>query len=375
MDFEEHIIMIRKPDISLRIGMFMLVLCVALVLTVLPAAASYYADNPLTEYAHGTITGNINYTYGDSYYSPKMWSNDNYVYTTRLPQAVADDSNVSVVIGRLYVYWTWSFNDTDPNSSYDTGVLPIMNVTFNDVQLTLENRSYDRKGYGNWDYPSGTDCYNVTSEIIPSLPENIVNITNAYGSDKNQSFNIQAVGLLTLTNFTSDCETTYWIFDGCDMTYLNSTVTPALATSYVNISGVNTSDMSHASLITAIPAGNTENNTLYFNDQPIATGLWDGNPRDGNFSYNVKDITSYIENGDNSVGIRNGLPNNDYTYTDKQMQAANVILYLQECHNNGCHCYSTNPFKFCVKTTNGCICDYADIVWNWTNPFASIVYS
>jgi len=61
---------------KLRMGLAVLVLCAALFMTALPAAADYTADKPLTTYASGTITGDMNYTIGNSSYSSKMWSND-----------------------------------------------------------------------------------------------------------------------------------------------------------------------------------------------------------------------------------------------------------------------------------------------------------
>jgi len=38
----------------------------------------YVGDKPLTTYAHEIITGDIFYTYGDSYYSNKLYPADTY---------------------------------------------------------------------------------------------------------------------------------------------------------------------------------------------------------------------------------------------------------------------------------------------------------
>lgn len=324
--------MIRKSDIGLRIGITMLVLCATLLLTVLPAAADYTADKNLEEKYSGIITGEMNYTIGDSYYSPKMWSNDSYVYTTTIPEAIP--KNAETVKARLYVYWTWSFNDTNATSSkYDTGVPdPIMNVTLNGQSLTLLNadKYSDTKGYDGYDYPSGTYCYDVTDKVTPGgVKSYVVNITNEYGSQYNQSFNIQAVGLLTLYNYTCS-EKQYWIDEGCDLTLVNETVLPSLATALANFSGLNNNGISSGELITAVPAGNTVYNTLYLNNNYIDEGLWNGVPRDGNFSYD----TTLLEPSDfvyglNWAGIRNGLDDNNPNTNDSQMQAANAFLLVR----------------------------------------------
>lgn len=324
--------MIRKSDLSLRLGMTMLVLCAALILTALPAAADYSADKNLTEKYSGIITGEMNYTVGDSYYSPKMWSNDDYVYTTTILEAIPN--NAETVKARLYVYFTWSFSDTNATSSkYDTGVPdPSMNVTFNGQPLTLlNNEKYnDSKGYDGYNYHSGTYCYDVTGNVTPGgVKSYVVNITNSYDGEYNQSFNIQGVGLLTLYNNTCS-QKQYWIDDGCDMTLVNSTILPSLATARANFSGLDNSSISSGELITVVPAGSTEYNTLYFNGNYIDEGLWDGNPRDGNLSYatTTLDANAFIY-GLNWAGIRNGLDANQASPNDGQMQAANAFLLVR----------------------------------------------
>lgn len=333
--------MIRKSDLSWRIGMLMLVLCTALVLTVLPAAANYTADKPLTEYAKGTINGNMNYTIGNSTYSPKIWSNDTYMYRATIPETIQDGS--TIVMGRLYVYWTWSFNDTNPSSGmYDTGVQPSMNVSFNGTTFTSPATSYvDWKNDAtagtqttSYNYPSGTYCYNVTGLVSTGTVDSPVIITNTYGSDKNQSFNIQAVGLLTLYNSTTGTSKEYRIAEGNDVLYTKykdgawqDGITPTLATSSATLTDL-TNSGNDATLISVAPsagpnpAGGTVYNRLFFNSVDQG-GIWDGNPRDYDFSYE----TTYVNvvTGTNTVGFRDGVDDTTYT-TDLQMQAANAFL-------------------------------------------------
>lgn len=340
--------MIRKSDLSLRIGMVMLLLCTTLVLTVLPAAATYKGDKNLTEYKNGTITGDMNYTIGDSFYSPKMWSNGSYVYTTTMPENIPNNATTPVN-ARLYVYWTWSFNDTNTTSSmYDTGVRPSMNVNFAGTDFTTPDASYldwkddSEANTTSYNYPSGTYCYNVTGLVSSAANNYVVNITNVYGSSYKQSFNIQAVGLLvwynqTGTNYTKD----YWIDEGNDITYLkanNNTppidwkdgIKPSDTKTWANFSGVNTSGMSSATLITAAPSAGTVYNSLFINNNLETAGLWDGSPRDADFSWNTLSIIpGELGNGSNNVTFMNGIDDAD-SGNDGQMQAANAFLLINK---------------------------------------------
>jgi len=325
----------RKSDLSLRIGMVMMLLCTVLVLTVLPAAADYTADKPLTEKYSGTVTGDMNYTIGDSYYSPKMWSNESYVYSTTIPETIPNDT--TVVRGRLYVYWTWSYNATN---GVNQGVAPEMDVKLNGQTLTRDVRYTDSKGSGTYNYPSGTDCYDVTNYLSTGTNNYVVNITNNYGSAYSQSFNIQAVGLLVLYDIDeSTVDKYYWIDEGCDLTNAKYTagawengIKPSDATCLAKFSGVDNSSVTSARLITVAPATGTPTsgtiyNRFYFNDN-YWNSFWDGNPRDSNFSWETTDIASYLLSGDNWAKFRNGWDDSTY-YTDGQMQAANAFLLLE----------------------------------------------
>lgn len=323
-----------KSNLSWRIGMVMMFLCAALVLTVLPAAADYSADKELTQKYSGTITGDMNYTIGNSIYSPKLWSNNTgNLYTANLPQAIPVN-DTSVVKARLYVYWTWSYNATN---GVNQGVDPVMSVTFNDDTFTVPVNSYtDQKGSGTYNYPSGTYCYDVTGSIDKYETTNDVSITNTYGSDKNQSFNIQAVGLLTLYNDTeSNTQKDYWIDEGCDMTYTKWNTTtesweygydPEETTCTAHFSNVNNNNVNSATLITVAPAAGTIYNRLYFNNN-YWDGVWDGSPRDSNFSWDITNVANYLNSGENLVKFRNGLENSNHS-TEGQMQAANAFLLV-----------------------------------------------
>jgi len=328
--------MFGKSNIKWRMGLAVLVMCAALFMTALPAAANYTADKPLTTYASGTITGDMNYTIGNSSYSSKMWSNDtNNLYTVSITETTE-----TVVLGRLYVYWTWSYlNDTK------TGVDAVMNVTFNGNLLALDDSYTDRKGSGTYDYPSGTYAYNVTDYISTGTNTYAVKVNNTYGSDVNQTFNIQGVGLLTLDNESGEPTKFYWIAEGNDLTYVkydNTTtyswknnITPDDATALANFTGVNATGVTSANLTTVVPSGGTPYNRLYvnyfFNYWGIKywDGLWNATPY-ADLSWNKTDVKDNLKDGTNYVGFQNGLYTMLPDNSEGQMQAANAFLLVKK---------------------------------------------
>ncbi|WP_158024207.1 DUF3344 domain-containing protein [Methanosarcina horonobensis] len=314
----------------------------------LPAAADYTADKPLTEIMNGMVTGGMNYTIGNSSYSPKLW---NYNSTTStgdsfyvqlqpgLPDGATNHS------AKLYVYYTWSYlNDT--NSSSNTGMEANMNVVFNGLDLGAPTDHYtDQKEASGYDYPSGTCAYDVTSYVDATDPSKtyVVKVTNAepYNGDDGDtdgddkcSFNIQAVGLLTLYNQSGGTNKYYYIDEGCDVTYVKWTgsswtygIKPSDAQCVADFTNVNTNNVESATLTTVVPSGGTPYNKLYFNSFSSGSweGLWNANPY-ADFSWTTTDVTSYLAT-DNEAKMQNGLNDNNYN-TDTQMQAANAFLLV-----------------------------------------------
>jgi len=360
--------MFGKSNIKLRMGLAVLVLCTALFMTALPAMANYTADKPLNEYKSGAVNGSMNYTIGDSYYSGKLWNdnddnpatNDGDSYMVNLtPTLPAGALNYSA---RLYVYWTWSYVN-DSNSAYNTGVNATMNVTFNGTLLTLDRAYNDTKNdiAGNaesYNYPSGTYAYNVTAYVDATQTSNtyVVNVTNTYPyspsggtpGDDRQTFAVQGVGLLTLYNQSgSNATRYYWIAEGCDLTYVkydNTTtyswindITPDDATALANFTGVSTSGVTSADLITVVPSGDTQYNRLYFNyffnypawgNIKYWDGLWNANPY-ADLSWTTTDVKDNLKDGTNYVGFQNGLYTMLPDNSERQMQAANAFLLVK----------------------------------------------
>jgi hypothetical protein len=352
---------------KLRMGLAVLVMCAVLSMTAVPAAADYTADKPLTTYASGTITGDMNYTIGDSYYSGKLWNdndgdpatNDGDSYTVNLTPTLQPGAlNYSA---RLYVYCTWSYVN-DSNSAYNTGVNDTMNVTFNGTLLTLDRAYNDTKNdtAGNatsYNYPSGTYAYDVTAYVDATTSNTyVVNVTNVYpytGDDANtngddrQTFAVQGVGLLTLYNKSFGTTKYYWIAEGNDLTYVkydNTTtyswkndITPDDATALANFTGVSTSGVTSADLTTVVPSGGTPYNRLYVNyffNYPAWgikywDGLWTANPYN-DLSVDTTDVKDNLKDGTNYVGFQNGLYTMLPDNSEGQMQAANAFLLVKK---------------------------------------------
>lgn len=355
--------MFGKSNINWRMGLAVLVLCAALFMTVQPVMADYTADKPLSEYKSGAVNGSMNYTIGDSYYSGKLWNdndgdpatNDGDSYMVNLtPTLPAGALNYSA---RLYVYWTWSYvNDT--NSASNEGVNAIMNVTFNGTLLTLDNSYTDRKGSGTYNYPSGTYAYNVTAYVDATQTSNtyVVNVTNTYpyngdnpdnNGDDRQTFAVQGVGLLTLYNQSLGDVKYYWIVEGNDLTYVkydNKTtyswindITPDDATALAKFTGVNTTGVTSANLTTVVPSGGTPYNRLYVNyffnysawGIKYWDGLWNATPY-ADLSWNKTDVKDNLKDGTNYVGFQNGLYTMLPDNSEGQMQAANAFLLVKK---------------------------------------------
>lgn len=115
----------------------------------------YLGDKPLTIYSHETITGNLTYSIGSSYYSGKLYPGNPY----QVEHTISIPTGATVKFARLYAYWTWSAIGI-------TGRYPDLNLIFDDDELSPSATYDDRKGSDTYyDYPSGTWAYNVTNYV------------------------------------------------------------------------------------------------------------------------------------------------------------------------------------------------------------------
>jgi len=248
----------------------------------------YMGDKPLITYDHDTITGGIEYTIGDSYYSGKLYSDDTYTVT----HEVTIPSGATVKFARLYSYWTWS------------PTYPSMELAFDENTVSPDAEYTDRKGEGwgsPFDYPTGTYAYDVSSYVTGS--GSYTTVVENTGSD---FFCMDGLGLLVVYTDASGSETEYLINEGCDMLCTlteSGGLTPEEATATSVFEGaVNGGSVERATLTTVVQSGCHPGTKLMFNDEDW-TEVFDGTPYTDLDIDEERDVTDYIVSSDNTVKI------------------------------------------------------------------------
>ncbi|MCK4733774.1 MAG: DUF3344 domain-containing protein, partial [Methanophagales archaeon] len=246
----------------------------------------YMGDKTLLTYDHDTITGGIEYTIGDSYYSGTL--GDTYIVT----HEVTIPSEATVKFARLYSYWTWA------------KTLPDMKLSFDGNMISPDAEYTDRKGEGwgsKYDYPTGTYAYDVSSYVTGSGGYTTV-IENT-GSD---FFCMDGLGLLVVYTDASGSEIEYWINEGCDMLSTMCTsggLTPEEATATSDFEGtVDWGSVERASLTTVVQSGCHLGTKLVFNDEDW-TEVFDGTPYTDLDIDEERDVTDYLVSTDNTIKI------------------------------------------------------------------------
>ncbi len=265
----------------------------------------YVGDKPLTTYAHDIITGDIFYTYGDSYYSNKLYPDD--TYTVNL--SINLPASASVKFARLYNYWTWS------TKQGNIGQNPMMSLTFDGSAVSPDVTYDDKKGWGTYDIPTGTWAYNVTDLVAGSGTYTTV-VTNI-DPDTGNSFCMGGLGLLVVYEDPSGQVVEYWINEGADMISTikpnSGGLTPEEATVTSLFQGsVDLSNVDSAQLWTVVQAGGDLGNKLFFNDMDW-TGVYDSTPYSDLDIDEARAVEDYLTTNDNTVWISGApYPNGDY---------------------------------------------------------------
>lgn len=276
-----------------------LLLCTLLCVLMIPAAAQepeingYAADKPLTTYSHDTITGGLVYSTGDSYYSGKLYTGDTYTvyHSVSIPEGAV------VKFARLYNYWTWSAKGT-------TGKYPVMSLTFDGNVMSPEAEYDDRKGWGIYDYPTGTWVYDVTEQIAGSGSHTVVVENTGQAGD---FFCMDGTGLLVVYTDVNGKDIEYWIGEGCDIlcSQMGDDGTPVYYTAPDQTitemlkPAISKQAVKSATLWTIVQSGNWDANTLWVNDMNW-TGICDGTPHP-DLDIDVRDITRHLKDGTNVI--------------------------------------------------------------------------
>lgn len=257
-----------------------------------PENNGYVADKPLELYSHDAIQGDIYYTIGNSYYSGKVYPGEVYSvsYNVNLPEGA------SVKFARLYVYWTWSAEGVE-------GRYPEIKLSFNGKEIEPEKEYSDRKGWGIYNYPTGTWAYNVSSYVSGSgaFSTDIENI----GPDASYVC-FDGAGLLIVYTDPNGKYIEYWVSEGADE--LNSQIdengnplyyaTPNQTICELLRPNLHLPALS-ATLWTIIQSGDWENNTLLVNEEKFP-GVTDGKPYP-DLDIDTREIKDYLNSGENSI--------------------------------------------------------------------------
>lgn len=253
-----------------------------------PVCADYTADHPLTTYTHETIYGDLIYTIGDSEYMGELSPGD--TYTVSFDLDIPDSSTVK--IARLYAYWTWSH-------AGEEGAYPDIDIIFDGAEVKTDREYPDRKGYGEYDYPTGTYCYDVTD---PVWGRGVYIATVENSATDSKAFSMVALALLVIYEDESGKKIEYWINEGCDMLHMKMIEHAEDAITTATFGGeIDKAEIQSANLLTIVPSGDNGENTLIFND-----GIWDsvyaGDPYD-DLAINERDVTEYVVSNDNMAKI------------------------------------------------------------------------
>jgi hypothetical protein len=261
-----------------------------------PEKNGYIADKPLETYSHDTIKGDLYYSVGDGYYSGKVYPGDVYTvnHNVELPEGA------KVKFARLYDYWTWSAEGT-------TGRDPEMKLSFNGNELKPEKKYTDRKGWGIYDYPTGTWAYDVSAYVNGSGTFK----TDIENTGPEASFIcFDGVGLLIVYTDPNGKDIEYWINEGADMldSQMDENGNPLYyATTNDTICELLKPTIQlpvrSATLWTVSQSGNWMNSTLLVNGEELS-GITDGTPYP-DLDTDTRDITANLKSGENSILFHN----------------------------------------------------------------------
>lgn len=294
-----------------------------------------YAGGVLETNYHDEVNGDYLFTYGNSKYSGELTYGSDYgvVFDSKLPE------NSKIKLARLYVYWTWSHEGS-------VGTYPEMEVIFEDETLLPDKEYTDRKGSGNYDYPSGTYAYDVTDLII----DDSANLT-VRNTGLNKLFAINGACLLLIYEDSNNKVIEYWINEGCDIINVAEGVSSEEAITAAYLDGdITTTNVKTAQLITVVPGGNKGKNSLHINSKSWEE-VYKGVPN-ADLAIDSRDVKDYLLSTDNVVHI---IDEGDY------LSPSNVFLILElvdSSSNQGSNLKKTHGFEaiFSLLTFSIVIC-------------------
>lgn len=178
-----------------------------------------------------------------------------------------------------------------------------MKLSFNGEELTPEREYTDRKGWGIYDYPTGTWAYDVSDRISGSGTF-VTDLENTGSGASYVCFD--GAGLLIVYTDPNGKYIEYWVSEGADM--LNSQVDENDNPLYYTTPDQTICEMlkptlqlpfRSATLWTITQSGNWEDNTLLVNEEKFP-GICNGKPYP-DLDIDVREIKDYLKSGENSI--------------------------------------------------------------------------
>ncbi|MBA7511255.1 hypothetical protein ES705_03246 [subsurface metagenome] len=239
----------------------------------------YMADEPLENYAHGTVRGGLIYTTGDGWYHSGEGGTPGTVYGTysELPYDLEIPGDTK--LARLYFYHTWS----KPGwKAPKVGIT--LKTPSNDIyELNMEKSYNDMStlgGYGELAW--GTYTYNITGYVTESgtYVVNITNLNDGTDADFAHHCSFAAPAVLFVYENKTMPEREYWVNEGADVLWGKKDMTGLLLEDCINNAtfegSIDLSKVKNATLAVVSPWGEQwDRNVLYFNGIELGTGVYD----------------------------------------------------------------------------------------------------
>jgi hypothetical protein len=143
-----------------------------------------------------------------------------------------------------------------------------MYVAFDGTEVKSDREYPDRKGYGDYDYPCGTYCYDVTDYV---LGRSVYIVRAENSATESKTFSMIALALLLIYEDERGEKIEYWINEGGDMLNMKMIEHAEDAVTTAKFGGgIEREEIKSAKLLTIVPCGDNGENTLIFNDR-----IWD----------------------------------------------------------------------------------------------------
>ena len=266
------------------------------------------------------LNGNLVYSIGDSVYMSgySYWTEYIVDWTTCTDILPVPDT-ATVLEATLYTMYTWDSDGAMPDG---------VSMSFNSVDQEPEQVHYMDEKYYPSSYPYGMLVYDVTSEF--DRDSNTATLTKA---DATKRVSMRGMLLVVVYSDATEPRRQIFINEGFDLLYGGATqcTTPAEATAYAPINGVDMADVVDADLIVVAPGAGSHDGAY----SPIEGDLG-FNARNWLDAWDFLDGTGVSQSEESELGVRDVKVTSDlavdnevrFTSSGDWMEASNAILVV-----------------------------------------------